>query len=257
VFDFTLGQEKVGRSGLKTGMLISAAIHAGVIAGVLFISSQALVDSRKMGDVPLPLVIWRNPGQVGGGGSESRTDDRSNRSAVRPRREQTRPLHVSAISPVIAKTDAIPKPPAEAPEPALEGPPDGRGSSLVGPDDPGGGPGDGNCVGADCADGRGPLDNSRPMLMGPGMVPPRLLYAGERIQYTRQASEARVKGVMEVQCILTVGGRVTSCRVLQAVPLMEEAVVRALMSRRYTPVLFQGKPVPVKYNFAIELKAAD
>jgi len=38
---------------------------------------------------------------------------------------------------------------------------------------------------------------------------------------------------------------------------MDEAVLKALMSRRYTPVLFQGRPVPVRYNFAITLKAAE
>jgi protein TonB len=88
------------------------------------------------------------------------------------------------------------------------------------------------------------------------MVPPRLVDAGEPIQYTRQASEARVQGVMRVQCVLTESGRVTSCRVINAVPLMEGAVIRSLLTRRYTPVLFQGRAVPVKYNFAIELKAA-
>jgi protein TonB len=89
------------------------------------------------------------------------------------------------------------------------------------------------------------------------MTPPRLVDAGEQIRYSRQASEARVQGVMQVQCVLTVDGRVTSCRVKRSVPFMNEAVLKALMSRRYTPVLFQGRPVPVKYNFAITLKAAE
>jgi protein TonB len=91
----------------------------------------------------------------------------------------------------------------------------------------------------------------------PGMVPPKLLDAGRRIEYTPQASAARVRGVMRVQCVLTIAGQVTDCRVMAGVPFMEDAVVQALTSRRYTPVLFQGKPVSVKYNFAVDLRAAE
>lgn len=93
--------------------------------------------------------------------------------------------------------------------------------------------------------------------MGPGMGPPRLIDPGGPIQYTRQASEARVKGVMRVQCILTTEGRVTDCTAIAPVPFMEDAVLKSLMSRRYTPVVFEGRPVPVRYNFAITLKPAE
>ena len=43
----------------------------------------------------------------------------------------------------------------------------------------------------------------------------------------------------------------------EAVLQAEAAVLKSLMSRRYTAVLFEGRPVPVKYNFAITLKAAE
>jgi protein TonB len=60
---------------------------------------------------------------------------------------------------------------------------------------------------------------------------------------------------MILQCTLTPEGRVTDCRVLKTLPHMEQAVLQAVSTWRYSPVLFQGRPVTVKYNFQIQLVA--
>jgi protein TonB len=84
------------------------------------------------------------------------------------------------------------------------------------------------------------------------MTPPRLL-AGPAIEYTDEALEHEVEGVMIVRCILSTAGEVKECEVKQSVPFMDEAVVVNLQRRRYTPVTLEGKPVAVYFNFRIRL----
>ena len=85
-----------------------------------------------------------------------------------------------------------------------------------------------------------------------GMTPPKLV-SGTPPTYTRQALEARVEGTMIVQCVITRSGTVRDCRVLQTVPFMEEAVVNALVTRRYSPVTQDGVAIDVAYVFRVHL----
>ncbi len=59
--------------------------------------------------------------------------------------------------------------------------------------------------------------------------------------------------MMIVKCTITPQGRVENCRVLKAVPHMEQAVVESLRSRVYKPLQYQGRPVAVDYVFNIRL----
>ena len=244
MFESALDRGNAVGNGLKAGVFISAAVHAAAVAAVVGLCSRVLVRPQQARE--RPVVIFRDAGKSTG---DRLTSDGSARSSRSPstqirRRSAILPIEV----PIAAKSD-------EAPElvmPPATDSADGSGlGEAVGRES--GRPG--TCIG-ECAHAAADL-GSAPLAMGPGMTPPRLLEAGEQIRYSHQASEARVQGVMQVQCVLTVDGRVTSCRVKQSVPFMDEAVLKALMSRRYTPVLFQGRPVPVRYNFAITLKAAE
>lgn len=87
---------------------------------------------------------------------------------------------------------------------------------------------------------------------GPGMQRPRKI-SGPEPQYTREAREARVEGKMLVQCVITVDGRLTSCRILKGLPFMDQPVLSALAQQRWTPVVFQGQPVRVFYTIPIKL----
>jgi len=243
VFESALDRGHAGGNGLKTGVFVSAAVHAAVLAGAVGLCSRVLVQPRPAPE--RPLVIFQNAGKSIG--DRSTSDDKAQSSQPHSRQVRRR-LPILPVEPPIAEKND------EAPDlvmPPYESSTDGSGLGEVAW---GGGPG--ACNGGECAEADGRL-GSTPLVMGPGMTPPRLVDAGEQIRYSHQASEARVQGVMQVQCVLTVDGRVTSCRVKQSVPFMDEAVLKALTSRRYTPVLFQGRPVPVKYNFAITLKAAE
>lgn len=72
-------------------------------------------------------------------------------------------------------------------------------------------------------------------------------------QYTREALEAKVQGLMIVKCHITTDGSIKNCRIIKPLPFMEQAVLDSLYAARYTPVTFQGKPVQVDYTFNIRL----
>jgi protein TonB len=84
------------------------------------------------------------------------------------------------------------------------------------------------------------------------MTPPKMV-SGPPLQYTQQALEHDVEGVMLVKCVLTTTGEVKDCQTLQSVRFMETAVLDVLKKRRYTPVTLQGQPVEVYYTFHIRL----
>lgn len=73
-------------------------------------------------------------------------------------------------------------------------------------------------------------------------------------QYTREALEARVQGLMIVKCVITVEGKVERCRTIKPLPHMEQAVLDALYAARYKPVTFQGRPVAVDFVFNLRLQ---
>jgi protein TonB len=81
---------------------------------------------------------------------------------------------------------------------------------------------------------------------GEGMSPPRLIEGSDPV-YPLAAREARVEGTMIVRCVITTTGTLQRCRVLKSLPWLEQPVLEALARRRYTPVLFQGRPVNVEY----------
>jgi len=105
------------------------------------------------------------------------------------------------------------------------------------------------------AAGAPPVPSSEILPFGEGMSPPRLLEGAEPA-YPREAREARVQGTMLVRCVITTTGALQGCRVLQSLPYLEQPVLEALAHRRYSPVLFQGRPVNVAYviPFRFELR---
>lgn len=94
---------------------------------------------------------------------------------------------------------------------------------------------------------RGPVEFNATMT-APGLL------AGPPLEYTQQALEHEVEGVMLVKCIVRVDGTVHDCRVLRSVPFMDRAVVSVLERRRYKPATQGGQPLDVEYTFTIKLK---
>jgi TonB family protein len=97
----------------------------------------------------------------------------------------------------------------------------------------------------------GPLDGG----LGEGVVGAQLVKIVPPA-YTREAAEKRVQGTILLKCTITVEGTVTNCRVLKGLPYgMTELVVAAVQQSKYTPALFQGKPIAVDLTIPIRIVA--
>jgi protein TonB len=143
----------------------------------------------------------------------------------------------------VAETSAVPEPSV----PAVSSPEPGAASAEG---SPGGAPG-GKVGGTPGGTGTRAGETGA-VAFGDGMTAPRRL-SGREIAYTREAIEAQVEGLMIVQCVIEVDGRLSRCGVLKSVPLMEPTVLEALQTWRFEPVTLRGKPVAVKYNVPIRL----
>jgi eukaryotic-like serine/threonine-protein kinase len=77
--------------------------------------------------------------------------------------------------------------------------------------------------------------------------------SGRDPTYTREALETRVQGTVIAKCIITTAGTLSGCRIIKSLPHMDEAVLAALASHRYQPILYQGRPVNVDYVFTMKM----
>jgi len=87
---------------------------------------------------------------------------------------------------------------------------------------------------------------------GAGMSRP-VRIAGVEPRFTREALEVGVQGTMIVRCVIELDGSLQGCKVLKPVAHMETAVLSALATHRYRPIMVQGKPRRVSYVFNINL----
>jgi protein TonB len=73
--------------------------------------------------------------------------------------------------------------------------------------------------------------------------------------YPRLAAIARVQGIVVLECLLSPEGRVADVKVVQGIPMLDEAAVQAVKQWLFTPTLFNGVPVPaimtVNVRFAL------
>jgi serine/threonine protein kinase len=108
-------------------------------------------------------------------------------------------------------------------------------------------------VAAASAPAPGPVNTGHDVLpFGEGMSRPQMLQ-GTPIQYSREAIQGRVEGLMIVKCVITTQGRVENCRILKSLPYMEKPVLDSLYSRTFKPITYQGRPVAVDYVFDVRL----
>jgi TonB family protein len=84
------------------------------------------------------------------------------------------------------------------------------------------------------------------------MVAPSMI-SGPPIEYSQDAIDREVEGVMLVKCVVTAQGTVRSCLVIRSLPFMDRPVVDSLERRKYKPALEKGKPIDVFYTFNVKL----
>jgi protein TonB len=94
----------------------------------------------------------------------------------------------------------------------------------------------------------------QPVRVGGAIKVPKKLRHVDPV-YPRLAAVARVQGIVILECLLSPEGRVADVKVLQGVPLLDEAAVQAVKQWVFTPTLFNGVPVPaimtVNVRFAL------
>jgi TonB family protein len=87
---------------------------------------------------------------------------------------------------------------------------------------------------------------------GPEMTRPALISGGE-LSYPREAIVAGVSGTIIAKCTITAEGSLRNCRIIKGLPFLDKAALDVLATRRYSPVLYQGKAVPVEYVFNLKV----
>lgn len=224
---------KVGK--LKSGAGLSLLAHAVGIAVVAFVSSRP----------PAEKAVFKEPTIV---------------FSPRPPKGNPVPVAAAAAPPPVVRPKKRAMAPPSVIKPLPADPPPAVASATNQPVDPAlpfieGSDPNGVAVGGVPHAQPGPSGGGGDEVVsfGEGMVAPRLL-SGREIQYTREAREARVQGMLIARCTVTREGEIHDCQVIKGLPLMTETVISALQTRRYTPVTFQGQPVSVKYVFNVKLQ---
>lgn len=70
--------------------------------------------------------------------------------------------------------------------------------------------------------------------------------------YPVLATQARVQGVVILECTISPQGKVTDVKVLRGIPLLDQAAVEAVKQWAYTPTLLNGIPVPVIMTVTVQ-----
>ncbi len=127
-------------------------------------------------------------------------------------------------------------------------------------------------VGGACPSGCRPLDGSVPPATGgvAGSIPQAgrkddLLRVGGEIPEPRKighvdavypdiAKQARVQGIVILECTIDTQGRVSDVRVLRGIPLLDEAAIEAVRQWVYEPTRLNGVPVPVLMTVTVNFR---
>ena len=72
--------------------------------------------------------------------------------------------------------------------------------------------------------------------------------------YPAIARQARVQGVVILECTISAQGRVADVRVLRSIPLLDQAAIEAVRQWEYEPTLLNGVPVPVIMTVTVNFK---
>jgi protein TonB len=72
--------------------------------------------------------------------------------------------------------------------------------------------------------------------------------------YPDIAKQARVQGVVILECTISPQGKVTDVRVLRGIPLLDAAAIEAVKQWVYSPTLLNGVPVPVIMTVTVNFR---
>ena len=67
-------------------------------------------------------------------------------------------------------------------------------------------------------------------------------------QYPPEAAAAGIRGVVVAEVVIDTSGNVTDAKIVQSVPLLDEAALQAVRNWHFAPSVVNGQPVPVRMN---------
>jgi protein TonB len=95
-----------------------------------------------------------------------------------------------------------------------------------------------------------------PIRLRSGMKPPVKIVDAAPV-YPPMARIAHVQGVVILEAVLDIHGRVESVSVLRSFPLLDQAAVDAVRQWRFTPALLNGEAVPVVMTVTVNFTLQD
>ncbi|MDI1443461.1 energy transducer TonB [Polyangium sp. 6x1] len=252
MFESALGRYEGARPHLGTGALLSIAAHA--LAAVIVFAIPGKKASSNEDEPVVVFTVPKPPALLGSPGPAAPQPERAAQPKTpRPKRPQV---------PIL--TNEPPKTAPTEPEPTDESPAAAPGDGATAPDgtgnggDPNGKPdgvlgGDPNGKGTAPPPPEPPPTNTtlswssemgRPVLIGGPAQPP----------YPSDAARQRVEGTVIAQCVITTEGRLRDCRILKGHPFLDPAVNATLAQQRYSPLMYGGRPVSVRYVLTFKFK---
>ncbi len=96
--------------------------------------------------------------------------------------------------------------------------------------------------------GPGERDENGVYRVGNSVTPPSRL---DVPRYPPDASAAGIRGAVVAEVVIDTSGNVIDARVVQSIPLLDEAALQAVHNWHYAPTVVNGQPVPVKMNVVV------
>ena len=271
----------------KLPVAVSAAIHAGVAATLILVSTidfthAAEPERLRSEPVTTHLVFLATPGPGGGGGGGGLRQRTPPPKAMRlGKAKMNSPLPVrEAPKPVepVAKPPEPPPPPPVKPEPLppvvapvatvaanerdqaglidKPAPPkaDSRGSGIGGGVGSGTGTGLGEGDGSGIGPGSGGGMGGGPYRPGSGIMPPKILHE-VKADYTEDARRRNIEGEVVLEIVVRRDGSVGDVKLINGLGSgLNDRAIAAVKQWRFLPAKRLGAPVDVIVEVAVEFK---
>ncbi len=239
MFDSVLTGGNVPKSRFGVGAVVSVIVHVALLALVVFLSTRPPEEKKDDAEVkffaaaPAPPPPPPPPPPA----SKPKTTKTEKKTIKKPD-QIIQPKEIPQEKPKEAEPEAEAEPEEAGVEGGVVG---GVAGGVVG-----------GVVGGQVG---GTLGGQGPEVLpfGEGMSRPVGDPGNRSPQYTREALEAHIEGLMLVKCTITLDGELRNCRVIKPLPHMEKAVLDALSKWKFAPVTFQGRAVAVDYVIPVRL----
>jgi TonB family protein len=251
----------------------SVAIHAGVLALLVFLSTNKVVQEVVKQQItliaPVSEYIPEAPKKAktmgGGGGGGAREQIPANKGKLpKPSPKQFVPPQIQRVEQpklvmeptIIAQADA-PLPKVNMPDfgdpLAKMGPPSQGGGSGSGfGDGKGGGVGRGS--GGGFGAGSGGNMGGGAYRVGGGVSAPGVLFKVEP-EYSEEARKAKFQGTVVLSIVVDPNGKARDVRVVRPLGLgLDEKAIEAVMKWRFKPGMKDGAPVPVQATVEVNFR---